>query len=39
MILIIGASGNVGRHLVEELTGTPGRTFREWTVDHADSFR
>ena len=24
---------------VEEITGTPARTFREWTADHADDFR
>lgn len=24
---------------VEEITGTPARTFREWAVDHADDFR
>jgi len=24
---------------VEEVTGTPARTFREWAVDHADDFR
>jgi hypothetical protein len=24
---------------VEEITGTPARTFREWAIDHADDFR
>jgi hypothetical protein len=24
---------------VQEITGTPARTFREWAVDHADNFR
>jgi hypothetical protein len=24
---------------VEEVTGAPPRTFREWAVDHADAFR
>jgi hypothetical protein len=24
---------------VEEITGTPARTFREWATDHADDFR
>lgn len=26
-------------HMVEEITGTPARTFHEWAVDHADDFR
>jgi uncharacterized protein YbjT (DUF2867 family) len=26
-------------HTVEEVTGTPARTFREWARDHADAFR
>ena len=24
---------------VEEITGTPVRTFRQWAADHADDFR
>ncbi|MEU7747093.1 hypothetical protein [Nonomuraea sp. NPDC049158] len=24
---------------VEEVTGTPARTFRDWAIDHADDFR
>ncbi|MGH3840768.1 MAG: hypothetical protein ACRDS0_04860 [Pseudonocardiaceae bacterium] len=24
---------------VHEITGSPGRTFREWAVDHTDDFR
>lgn len=24
---------------VEEVTGAPGRTFREWAMDHAGNFR
>lgn len=24
---------------VQEITGTPARTFREWAIDHADDFR
>ncbi|HEY6423296.1 MAG TPA: hypothetical protein VIY28_08660 [Pseudonocardiaceae bacterium] len=24
---------------VDEITGTPARTFREWAIDHADDFR
>ena len=24
---------------VEEVTGVPARTFREWAIDHADDFR
>ncbi|WP_344732926.1 nuclear transport factor 2 family protein [Spinactinospora alkalitolerans] len=26
-------------HTVEEVTGVPARTFREWAADHADAFR
>ena len=26
-------------HSVEEITGSPARTFREWATDHADEFR
>jgi uncharacterized protein YbjT (DUF2867 family) len=26
-------------HTVEEVTGAPARTFREWATDHADDFR
>lgn len=24
---------------VQEITGTPARTLREWAIDHADDFR
>jgi uncharacterized protein YbjT (DUF2867 family) len=26
-------------HTVEQVTGAPARTFREWAIDHADDFR
>ena len=26
-------------HTVEEVSGSPARTFRQWAIDHADDFR
>ncbi|MFE3653638.1 hypothetical protein ACFXO2_38650 [Streptomyces sp. NPDC059152] len=38
-ILVTGATGNIGRHVVAELTGAPTRTFRSWVREHVAVFR
>jgi uncharacterized protein YbjT (DUF2867 family) len=42
-VLVTGATGTVGRHLVHHLlvavTGRPPRTFAQWAAEHADAFR
>jgi Antibiotic biosynthesis monooxygenase len=40
-ILVTGATGNIGRQLLDQLLGpgAPARTFRRWAMDHSDDFR